>query len=213
MPNAVLKQTFARPHASALLRWLHRLNRRMLRGHVSTLVIGDSHVAFAGKHPDVLRLLGDMAFAGVPGDDCANVRWRLLHGEFDWVVCDTLVVVLGSNMLAEWLPSRAAAEAIVELARVLQLKVCAKHLYVHGVLHDHRLNYALKQAAGVHYIPPPTGLVFGRDGVHLAWRGYVTWARSLAYWCNIEPGTAKALPAWLWRIIDTGIALKAKVRT
>jgi hypothetical protein len=184
-----------------------RLNAFCLRGHHAVLFVGDSHVAFAGRH----ALGVSAAFAGVPGDDVNAVRRRIARGEFRRITCDTLVVVLGANEIAPWCGAETAAARVFATALLLGDATGATRILLHGMFAHDAFNRALARLADqcdTFYLPPPGDVSREPDGVHLDAAGYGAWMDWLRYAINLADGRARTLPRWFWRAVDALVTLK-----
>ena len=184
-------------------------NGMLLAGYHETLIVGDSHVAFAGRHD--LKI--DATFMGVPGACVKSTHARLARGEFKRVTCDTLIVALGTNDIAPWCSPAAAAARVYALALLLGDHVHATRIMLHGAFGQEAFNRELARYVDhtdVFYLAPPTPTpnTLCPDGVHLNARGYLGWSMFLRWSLNLPERPAKTLPRWFWRLIDSLVTMK-----
>lgn len=195
------------PHARPVSRLMQR---RRWFGTFGVLLVGDSHVAgltdpaagYAAAR-DALAPFDTLA-AGVGGECTGHLWHRVARGAFDHVYADTLVVALGSNMLASWYRPGVVALSIAAVAHTIGTRVGASRVLLAAPFPtpaatpaQERMRQQLAQqlasygdtlpAASSPFAPwwapswrDTDGPTYAVDGRHLTPAGYGRWTRDLA---------------------------------
>ncbi len=142
---------------------------------------------------------------GIAGDRVRHVQWRLAHGLLDGCAPERVLLLIGTNDLADGATPEAVAGAVLDVARELRARAPATRILVHGLLPRGAAQDPLRHAVasvnrllaasvpalgrGFDYADAGAALCaedgalraecFEADGLHLSAAGYAVWGDAL----------------------------------
>ena len=200
-------------HKSAWLERHNSINKRVKKGHVDLLMIGDSITHWwdkAGKKVwDQYYANRSAVNLAISGDRTEHVLWRLENGNIDGISPRLAVLMIGTNNHMSSPPEVTARDIqlIVKKLRTKlpQTKVLALGIFPRGAGDDdsaRQINMKVNELVSsigdgkmVHYLNINEAFLNGRrlrqnlipDGTHPSEKGYAAWAEAM------EPTLAKLL--------------------